>query len=239
MEAPQVFWLQSGDSRFAVARPGKNDIVPLMVISVQPTVKKSVHSELNSWRTPPKLKKRTHLDDFNCTAIVQKDCIPLRPSSRLCFHLCPKSGLFASIGADRFCQGLCRCCEMQIRARSAVSGRFLAGKRYPKRTWSDKSNWRLVSAKHAKPFFTKIDWSFDTGFGFTGFLVTLFCIIIQMCLKPNSKSRQYWILIEMASISIPNLSTAKQHPYAPENQICSWASAEVSPAPMHTCINPT
>lgn len=41
---------------------------------------------------------------------------------------------------------------MQIRAGSAVSGRFLAGKRYPKRTWSDKSRVKIGVRKTCQTF---------------------------------------------------------------------------------------
>ena len=108
--------------------------------------------------------------------------------SRLCFQWCPES--LASLRASariafvKDSAGAVRCKFGQEALWVADS---LLAKDIQNGLEATSPVWRLVSAKHAKLFLTKIDWSVDTGLFHRFFWVTLFHVIIQMCLKPNSK----------------------------------------------------
>ena len=100
---------------------------------------------------------------------------------------------------------------MQIRARSAVCGRFLAGKRYPKRTWSDKSRVKIGVRKTCQTFFNQdclIIWHrFISPVFFESPCSTS---LYRSASSPTARGRQYWILVEMAAVSIPTLSINSQ-----------------------------
>lgn len=184
-------------------------------VFIQPWSRVSIQNK-KSWRTKTSQFKeenkssrleQLHFNGLKDSKRIGYNCV----LSRLCFQCCPES--LASLRASariafvKDSAGAVRCKFGQEALWVADS---LLAKDIQNGLEATSPGWRLVSAKHAKLFLTKIDWSVDTGLFHRIFWVTLFHVILQMCLKPNSKSRQYWILVDVAAISIPNLSINSQ-----------------------------